>query len=138
MDELLKSNNPPLPAERIQLKGVIGEGHGFLAGLRERRTQTGAALEALLDEERRVERLIESCKTILCPIRTISDNIVHKIFFIYHFEAVVVREEESLNGQFVPLVLSQVCRDWRATALSTSQLWSFIRLDFDVYRNEEA
>ncbi|KAK0429847.1 hypothetical protein EV421DRAFT_1863863 [Armillaria borealis] len=37
-----------------------------------------------------------------------------------------------------PLILSQVCRDWRATALSTSRLWSSIKLDFDLYRDTMA
>ncbi|KAG7451723.1 uncharacterized protein BT62DRAFT_881989, partial [Guyanagaster necrorhizus] len=124
MDELLKSNNPPLEAERVQLEGVIGAGHGFLAGLQERITQTRAAPEALLDEERRVERLIGSCKTILCPVRMIPEDIIREIFLTYHFEAVIERQgRESLNGQFVPLVLSQVCRDWRRITLSTSLLW---------------
>ncbi|PBK65271.1 hypothetical protein ARMSODRAFT_891980, partial [Armillaria solidipes] len=121
MDELLKSNNPPLQAERVQLEGVIGEGHGFLAGLQERIAQTRAALEALLAEERRVERTIESCKTIVRPIRRIPEDIVREIFLTCF--GIEGEGKDSLDRNFAPLILSQVCRDWRSIALSTSRLW---------------
>ncbi|KAG7451729.1 uncharacterized protein BT62DRAFT_263108 [Guyanagaster necrorhizus] len=138
MNELLKSNNPPLEAEHIQLKDVIGEGHVFLARLQKQIMQIQAALEAVLDEGRHIKCLIESYKTILHPICMIPDDIIHKIFLTYHFEAVIERQgRESLNRQFMPLVLFQVCRDWRKITLSTSLLWSFITLDFELYRNEQ-
>ncbi|KAK0436214.1 hypothetical protein EV421DRAFT_1130809 [Armillaria borealis] len=136
MDELLKSNNPPLQAERVQLESVIGDGHGLLAGLQERIAQTRAALEVLLDEERRVERTIESCKTIVRPIRRIPEDIVREIFLTCF--GIEGEGKDSLDRNFAPLILSQVCRDWRSIALSTSRLWSSIRLDFDQYRNELA
>ncbi|KAG7447854.1 uncharacterized protein BT62DRAFT_1061699 [Guyanagaster necrorhizus] len=138
MDELLESNNPPLDAKHIQLEGVIGEGHWVLAGPQEWITQTWAVLEALLNEERHVNHLIESCKTILHPILMIPEDIIHKIFLTHHFEAIEREGRESLNGQFVLLVLSHVCRDWRRIALLTSWLWPFIMLDFNVYKNEQA
>ncbi len=136
MDELLKSNNPPLQAEHVQLEGVIGEGHGFLAGLQERIAQTRAALEGFLDEERRVERTIEACKTIVHPIRRIPEDIIRELFLTCF--GIEGEGKDSLDRNLVLLILSHVCRDWRSIALSTSRLWSSIRLDFDQYRNELA
>ncbi|KAK0218443.1 hypothetical protein EDD85DRAFT_354208 [Armillaria nabsnona] len=136
IDELLKSNNPPLQTERVQLESVIGECHGFLVGLQERIAQTRAALEVLLDEERRIERTIESCKTIVRPIRRIPEDIVREIFLTCF--GIEGEGKDSLDRNFTPLILSQVCRDWRSIALSTSRLWSSMKLDFDQYRNELA
>ncbi|PBK65303.1 hypothetical protein ARMSODRAFT_441090 [Armillaria solidipes] len=136
MDELLKSNTSPLPAERVQLESAIGKGHGFLAGLQERIVQARASLEELLNEERRVERTIECYKIIVRPICRIPEDVVREIFLT----CLDTEEEEvdTLSGKFAPLFLSQVCRGWRSIALSTSRLWSSIRLDFDLYRDELA
>lgn len=48
MDELLKSNHPPLQAERVHLESVISEDYILLAGLKERIAQHRNALEGLL------------------------------------------------------------------------------------------
>ncbi len=89
-----------------------------------------------MEEEARVQDTIKSCKIILHPIRGIAEDILRE-FFSASLDA--DREgTDSLNGKFAPLVLSQVCRDWRAIALSTCQLWSSLRLDFDLYHNDMA
>ncbi|PBK84398.1 hypothetical protein ARMGADRAFT_1170039 [Armillaria gallica] len=136
MDELLKSNTPPLPAEHVQLESAIGKGHEFLAGLQERIVQARASLEDLLDEERRVGRTVELYKIIERPILRVPEDVVREIFLT----SLATEEEgtDTLSRQFVPLVLSQVCRDWRSIALSTSRLWSSIKLDFDLYHDEMA
>ncbi|PBK84397.1 hypothetical protein ARMGADRAFT_974268, partial [Armillaria gallica] len=77
--ELRKSNDPPLKTERLQLESFIGEGRGFLATLQERVSHARAALDELLEEEKRVQDMIESCKTIVSPIRKIPEDIVREI-----------------------------------------------------------
>ncbi|KAK0185311.1 hypothetical protein F5146DRAFT_963412 [Armillaria mellea] len=136
MDELLKSNVPPLPAEQVQLDSAIGKGVGYLAGLQERIARARASLELLLDEERHVERTIESYRAIVRPILRVPEDAVREVFLTCW--ATDLKEEgmDTLSGQFAPLILSQVCRDWRRIALSTSRLWSSITLDFDLYDNE--
>ncbi|KAK0450494.1 uncharacterized protein EV420DRAFT_1312215 [Desarmillaria tabescens] len=121
----------------FHLESVIGDGHAFLSRIMERITQTRAALEELLDEERRVERLIQSCKTVISPIRNIPEDIVREIF-VACLDIDKPERKDSLDRNSPPLALSRVCRDWRSIALSTSQLWSFLSLDFDRYRNEVA
>ncbi|KAK0234325.1 hypothetical protein IW262DRAFT_1488474 [Armillaria fumosa] len=136
MDELLKLNNPPLQAERIQLEGVIIEGREILTGLQERIAQMDAALEVLFDEEMRVERTIESCQTIVRPIRRIPEDIIREVFLTCF--GIEGDGKDLLDRNFAPLILSQVYRDWRGIALATSQLWSSMRLDFDQYHNQLA
>ncbi|KAK0450517.1 uncharacterized protein EV420DRAFT_1766608 [Desarmillaria tabescens] len=136
MSELLKSNCPPLDTERLQLEEFIGENRGFVASLQERVSQARAVLDELLEEERRVKDMIESCKTFIQPIRRIPEGVIHEIFSKF---CDTKREgKDSLDKKFAPLVLSQVCRDWRNVAVSTSRLRSFITLDFDWYRDELA
>ncbi|KAK0436215.1 hypothetical protein EV421DRAFT_2061245, partial [Armillaria borealis] len=132
--ELLNSNDPPLRTEHHQLESFIGEGHGFLATLQEWVSQARTVLNELLEEEKRVQDMIESCQTIVSPIRRIPEDIVREIFLAC-WETDEERKD-SLNGKFAPLVLSKVCREWRSIALSTSRLWSTISLDFDLYRND--
>ncbi|KAK0436241.1 hypothetical protein EV421DRAFT_1739697 [Armillaria borealis] len=136
MYELLNSNDPPFRAERVHLENAIIQSHGALAELQHQITEARAVLDGLLEEEACVQDTIESCKTILHPIRGIPEDIIREFF-----EASLDTDRErkdSLNGKFPPLVLSQVCRDWRAIALSTSRLWSSLRLDFDLYRSDMA
>ncbi|KAK0436237.1 hypothetical protein EV421DRAFT_1981285, partial [Armillaria borealis] len=134
MSQLLESNNPPLHTERLQLEGFIGDNLEFVTSLQERVSKARAVLNDLLKEQRGVKDMIESCKTIIRPIRKVPEDIVREIFL-----ALWDTEEEgkdSLNKRFTPLVVSQVCRDWRTIALSMSQLWSTITLDFDRHLNE--
>ncbi|KAK0185290.1 hypothetical protein F5146DRAFT_1072281 [Armillaria mellea] len=132
--ELLNSNFQPLRTKHLQLESFIGEGHGFLANLRERVGQARAVLSELLEEEKRVQDMVESCQTIVSPIRRIPEDIVREIFLAcWETER---EKKDSLNGKFVPIILSKVCRGWRIIALSTSQLWSTIGLDFDLYHND--
>ncbi|PBK91198.1 hypothetical protein ARMGADRAFT_1031889 [Armillaria gallica] len=51
-----------------------------MSGLKGRITQMPAVLEKLLDEERRIECLVESCKKIIRPILGIPEDIVPQIF----------------------------------------------------------
>ncbi|KAK0218464.1 hypothetical protein EDD85DRAFT_893841, partial [Armillaria nabsnona] len=134
MSQLLTSNDLPLQTERLQLEGFIDENLEFIASLQERVSKARAVLNELLKEQRSVKDMVESCKTIIRPIRKVPEDIVREIFL-----ALWDTEEEgkdSLNKRFAPLVVSQVCRDWRNIALSMSQLWSTITLDFDLHLNE--
>ncbi|KAK0479517.1 hypothetical protein IW261DRAFT_1365103 [Armillaria novae-zelandiae] len=132
--ELLNSNDPPLRTEHLQLDSFIDEGHGFFATLQERVSQARVVLHELLEEEKRVKDIIESCQTIVSPIRRIPEDIICEIFLAcWETEGEI---KDSLNGKFAPFVLSKVCREWRSIALSTSRLWSTISLDFDLYRND--
>ncbi|PBK65363.1 hypothetical protein ARMSODRAFT_961347 [Armillaria solidipes] len=105
MDELLKSNDSPLQAERVHLESVISEGRILLAGLQERITQHRDALEALLDQEKRVECMMESCKTIVPPIRRIPDDIIREIF-LTSFGMDTREGKDTLDKSFAPLILS--------------------------------
>ncbi|PBK84401.1 hypothetical protein ARMGADRAFT_943482, partial [Armillaria gallica] len=122
MDELLKSNTPPLPAEHVQLESAIGKGQECLGGLEERIAQAYATLEVLLNDKRRVERTIESYRTIVRPILRVPEEIIREVFLTCL--AISGKVTDTLSSrQFAPLHLSQVCRDWRNIALSTSRLW---------------
>ncbi|PBK84404.1 hypothetical protein ARMGADRAFT_907098, partial [Armillaria gallica] len=117
----LTSNDLPLQTERLQLEGLIDESLEFVSSMQERVSKARAVLNELLKEQRSVKNMVESCKTIIRPIRKVPEDIVREIFLTL----LVAKEEgkDSLNKRFAPLVVSQVCRDWRNIALSMSQLW---------------
>ncbi|KAK0185314.1 hypothetical protein F5146DRAFT_886331, partial [Armillaria mellea] len=80
-----------------------------------------AVLDGLLEEEVHIQDTIDSCKTILHPVRDLPEDIIRE-FFVASLDA-DEEQKDSLNGKFAPLVLSQVCREWRTIALSTCRLW---------------
>ncbi|KAJ7725950.1 hypothetical protein B0H16DRAFT_1894946 [Mycena metata] len=66
------------------------------------------------------------------PIQTLPPEILAKVFV--HFLP-AYPEFPPLSGPLSPLLLCQICQEWRAIALSTPSLWSAIRITSptDVY-----
>lgn len=98
--------------------------------LRELVAATRVALEEMEESLDRVEaamRMHEACSS---PIRLLPDDILLSIFGLCTPAwGSLLGNTASLNTlAFPPWVLSQVCRRWRALAVSESALWSVVQL----------
>ncbi|KAJ6583007.1 hypothetical protein DFH09DRAFT_1145130 [Mycena vulgaris] len=84
--------------------------------------QQSLQLEALLDERRSCEALLDAYKY---PILTLPNEITSEIFLSF------LPPRPLPVGPLSPVFLCQICREWCALALSTPTLWSAIHIDFE-------
>ncbi|KAJ6589391.1 hypothetical protein B0H19DRAFT_1103753 [Mycena capillaripes] len=68
------------------------------------------------------------------PVLTLPPEIVAEIFLNF---IPTYPESASLLGSLSPVVLCQICRHWRAIALSTPTLWRAIRIDIHNSRSDK-
>ncbi|KAJ7085451.1 hypothetical protein B0H15DRAFT_376345 [Mycena belliarum] len=94
-----------------------------LAQTREKIQECRAILETLDAEREELEDILE---TFVYPVLTIPTEIVTHIFL--DCLPSTGRVQPSKNA--APLLLAQICRHWRAIALSIPQLWSSVDLTF--------
>ncbi|KAL0572083.1 hypothetical protein V5O48_009877 [Marasmius crinis-equi] len=135
---LSKSNDAPSPSS------VHGKIHAqymktleALQTLESHIEQLSVSLDSLRAEKKKMERKRRLYTSILHPIRQIPPEILSEIF---RFCTAIDTEETDFpacpltpsSGSFdtrnSPWVLGQVCRSWRAVALSTTDLWTRIDL----------
>ncbi|KAK0207910.1 hypothetical protein DFS33DRAFT_392173 [Desarmillaria ectypa] len=137
---LLKSNTPPLEAEKTFFRKAKEDLPLIVSDLDERITQTQQLLHALMDERAQAAEDLRHAKIVLHPMRTIPDDVLREIFrySTLTWEDMVesgrrLASYDSLDPRNGPWVLTQVCRNWRSVALSMPSLWNCISLDFNVY-----
>ncbi|KAG5644239.1 hypothetical protein DXG03_008834 [Asterophora parasitica] len=81
-----------------------------------------------------LENLAASCRSSLSIIRRMPSEMLCAIFSLtipepYDF---INQPLNSMDARQSPSVLTQVCRSWRAIALSHNELWSHIRINLEM------
>ncbi|SJL15851.1 uncharacterized protein ARMOST_19357 [Armillaria ostoyae] len=133
--ELLRQNGPPLDAEKPALFAAIIEGPEKLADIEKKIAEAQQVLEGLLRERELVKLQLADAKTLLHPIRSLSDEIFHEIFSWCVYDWGYIRASagclsaESLDPQRPPWTLTRVSYRWHDVALSSSRLWSTVIFD---------
>ncbi|PBK94219.1 hypothetical protein ARMGADRAFT_899375, partial [Armillaria gallica] len=128
----LRQNGPPLDAEKPALLAAITDGPARLADLEKMIAEAQQALEGLLCERELVKAQLADAKTLLHPIRSLSDEIFQEIFSwcVYKWGDIRTlpraRSADSLDPQRPPWTLTRVSRRWREIALSSPRLWSTV------------
>ncbi|SJL11557.1 uncharacterized protein ARMOST_14962 [Armillaria ostoyae] len=135
---LLHQNGYPETDERAAFESIVKNGEDVLVDLDMRIDEARQLLESLLIERRRATTHIDDAKTILHPVRALSDDILHEIFSwcVYDWDDIVSRRcypHESLNTCHPPWTLACISRKWRDITLSSPLLWSTLILDFPKY-----
>lgn len=127
MTELLESFAAPTPAERPIVH--------------ERIEQLAADMSHLDDEIDRVERVLESLRHKRAALQQLSNKHRNVLNITRHLPVEILGEifiqwQAMLGGRSI--ASTQVCRHWRAVAIATSKLWSFIKVSFQVEALEDA
>ncbi|KAK0440404.1 uncharacterized protein EV420DRAFT_1133605 [Desarmillaria tabescens] len=140
LEALLKTNTPPLEAEKATFRKAKEDLPLIVSDLDERIAQTHQLLHALKGERAQAAEDLRHAKIVLHPMRTIPDDILREIFLhnTLTWEDLVdagrrLAFHDSLDPRCGPWVLTHVCRNWRSVALSMPSLWNCISLDFNVY-----
>lgn len=137
--ELLRQNGPPLDAEKPALLAAITDGPARLADLEKMIAEAQQVLGGLLRERELVKLQLADAKTLLHPIRSLSDEVFHEIFSWCVYDWGDLRASsgylsaESLDPQRPPWTLTRVSHRWRDVALSSPRLWSTVIFDSSRY-----
>ncbi|KAF9038947.1 hypothetical protein BDZ89DRAFT_1061077 [Hymenopellis radicata] len=76
-------------------------------------------------------------QSVLPPIHSVSNEILHEIF-IYcvpsrSTSSEILADTDSLNAHVAPWTLIRVCHGWRELVISSPLLWTFFALDTDSH-----
>ncbi|KAF9042249.1 hypothetical protein BJ165DRAFT_1529684 [Panaeolus papilionaceus] len=76
-----------------------------------------------------LKKNLEAYRPILSPIRRLPPDILGEIF--YH--SLATHRNPSMHASEAPLLLTRVCRSWKAVAVSTPKLWSRLYIPFPYH-----
>ncbi|KIY64856.1 hypothetical protein CYLTODRAFT_467192 [Cylindrobasidium torrendii FP15055 ss-10] len=129
---LFNSNEVPSADERRKLEDVLPRLTNEAAQLEEE-------IAALKERHSKIMGKVHGIQSALHPQRVIPDDILREIFafcvpwcFETPSELVPLPLESSTDASEPPWTLSQVCRNWRAVALSCPHLWSAVQIEYSA------
>ena len=114
----------PDASEVIALRQVILRVNSDKSRLDDEIAHAEAVLNRLHRDHEALHTFITEHDAFLAPVRRLPSEILTRIFALCLLEY----ETSSLDSRRAPLLLMQVCKGWRETALSTQNLWSSITL----------
>ena len=77
-------------------------------------------LNSLKRKRAHIQDSIDDFNTILAPVRRLSTDVLGVIFS----HCLTTHRNPVMSTSEAPLLLTQICRDWRSIALSIPRLWS--------------
>ncbi|KAK0479837.1 hypothetical protein EDD18DRAFT_844955 [Armillaria luteobubalina] len=132
--ELLQTNAPPTPIERIAFEATVSETLGRIAELDSLIDSTTSLLRYLTSDRNQALENQANAKKILSPCRRLPPELLTEIFIrrtlLYGSRRFPLDPRSPLDPRASPWTLSHVCRKWRAVAIATPELWTSIRLNF--------
>jgi len=121
--ELLNSNTAPSESAIPKIQKSILEAQTSISKLNCEIAKLTNALDKLLIKHKDLRKHVASHQNILSPMRKLPAEIWSEIFLF-----TLSRSGRRFDAKKSPLLLGQVCSDWRHIALSTPRLWSSIQL----------
>ncbi|PBK89384.1 hypothetical protein ARMGADRAFT_1015533 [Armillaria gallica] len=148
IEELLRSNKPPLDFEKQDLLEVAARDPKILDEFEEKIAATRQLLDFLVSERDQAVSNISDAKSVLHPMRRLPDDVLRSIFrtctksadLAFNWILDVLKHKidvESVQPNQPPWTISCVCQQWRTVAIHTGELWSLIKLDLDNRPEDE-
>ena len=121
----------PSKTEANDIQNIISLGNSDLSKLDVELDRVQEVVKQLSRRRDEISEHITKHKAFLSPVRGIPDEVLAEIFIccLPQFEREGKRSSSFRRLQ-APLLLAQICSRWRAIALSTQKLWSFIHIDY--------
>ncbi|KAK0187487.1 hypothetical protein F5146DRAFT_712170 [Armillaria mellea] len=130
--QLLRCNDAPTDAELSSFQETVKTAPERLAELDEKISHARKTLDALTLERIAIEADMADAKAISSPVRRLPPDVLRAIC-LYDipspFEIMSTLDSHgSLDHTKPPWTLSQVCRSWRSTIVTSPELWSSMSL----------
>lgn len=128
---ILFTNATPATHEEPQIHGYIHTTSKAIGQLDWEIARLTAILQMLTLERDKLVNLVEEHKALLTPFRKFPGDILTEIFVRCERGSrcdVVPDVPDSFDRNAGPLLLTQVCQQWRDHALRMPELWSDIRI----------
>jgi len=130
----LLSTNQPLSDDDIpEAKKLLAAEMDAVQCLEEQIKELEANLDALKAQHDQRVANVRTYQSLLSPVRRIPAEILSDIFIASLSEMDGPVPERKMVPNYTSIALTQVCRLWRRTALSTPSLWSNIYLSPPEY-----
>ncbi|KII85593.1 hypothetical protein PLICRDRAFT_116136, partial [Plicaturopsis crispa FD-325 SS-3] len=120
VSQLLRNNEPPSSAETRSARDMLVEAKRRLAAVETELAGVQNAQSQLWTERQMLKDSIMNLENILSPCRRLPAELLSEIF-TFCLPPMVTPHSDT-----APLLLTLVCRKWRAIALSTPRLWASI------------
>ncbi|KAF8901115.1 hypothetical protein CPB85DRAFT_1228026, partial [Mucidula mucida] len=123
---LLRSNYPLSEAELTDFHIVVEQSPRITQDIDQRIACVKEAINTLYTARKQAESHLADAKSLLHPIRSLPNEILHEIFTycVPSWETDFVPiSVDSLNPRFAPWTLSRVCHNWRELVISSPLLW---------------
>lgn len=120
LSHYLHNNQIPSGDEDRQVKAFRAIPLGQISLMDVEIERVGSTLNSLKQKRANVQKFIDDCNTILAPVRRLPVDIL-KVIFEY---CLATHRHPIMSPSEAPILLTQICHDWRSVALSTPLLWS--------------
>ncbi|KAJ7725059.1 hypothetical protein B0H16DRAFT_285238 [Mycena metata] len=131
--ELFRTNTLPNDFESKQVDNLLTSFTGSLKEIDGEITQIDASLSALKQRRNRLHQAVRAHRTVLSPARRLHEDVVREIFV----SCISSSHNGIMHPSHSPLLLGQICSEWRKIALSTPQLWASLHVPIPpAYRME--
>jgi hypothetical protein len=116
----LHGNQAPSESETREIKGLRASPLEEISRIDVDIKQIECTLDSLKRKRANIQKSVDECNTILAPVRRLSMDILSVIFT----HCLATHRNPIMDPSEAPMLLTQICRDWRFFALSIPRLWS--------------
>ena len=81
-------------------------------------------VETMKIKRETIQKRIDDHNVILAPVRRLPLDVLHEIFF----HCLPTHRNPIMKSSESPILLTRICRSWRAVALSSPRIWSKIHI----------
>jgi hypothetical protein len=118
---LVGTNDTPSESQADAIRNTMSEVQPFVSALDADIAQVQAKLMELQLKREILHNYFHEHERLLSPIRWLPADLLGDIFIFCLPER---WQDRRFEGSIAPLLLTKICRHWRAAAVSTARLWS--------------
>ena len=116
----LQSNQAPSEDETRELKALRANPLKEISIIDVEIEQIEGILNSLKQKRAHIQESVDDFNTILAPVRRIPTDVLGVMFS----HCLATHRNPVMSASEAPILLTQICRDWRSIALSIPRLWS--------------